>query len=61
MYSLLIGLILIVLLIWFWHSTMRAREAAVTRAKWLCEDSRVQLLDETVAVSKIRSFGAINR
>lgn len=41
-------------LIWFWHSTMRAREMAIRQAKRICQDSNVQLLDETVSMHKIR-------
>lgn len=53
MYSLLIALICIFGLIWFWHNSMRARETAILKAKHLCDDAHVQLLDETVAMRKI--------
>ncbi len=47
-------LILLGLLAWWWVSGMRAREAAVAAARAACHRTGVQLLDETVALSRVR-------
>lgn len=40
--------------VWFWLDGMRAREAAIRTARRACERNDVQLLDETVALSRLR-------
>ena len=39
---------------WFWMDTLRAREAALAAARRACEAEGLQLLDETVAVERLR-------
>lgn len=39
---------------WFWWTSAQSREAAVTLAKRACAKCQVQLLDETVTLSKLR-------
>jgi hypothetical protein len=39
---------------WFWMDTLQARDAALDSARRACEAENVQLLDWTVAVSRIR-------
>ncbi len=41
-------------LIAFWVDGMRAREAAIVAARRACERDGLQLLDETVALSRLR-------
>ena len=38
----------------FWLDTMRAREAACDYAKRICEEERLQFLDDTVALESMR-------
>ena len=42
-------------LIWFWHDSLRAREIAVSYARYYCQDMGFQLLDETVAMKKLKT------
>lgn len=44
----------IVLLIWFWHDTMQAREQAIAIGKRHCQSDGLQLLDETVSLSSMK-------
>lgn len=44
----------LVIAVIFWFSQMRAREAALTTAKRLCDAKNAQLLDETVHLKRIR-------
>ncbi len=37
----------------FWHSSMRARERAITLCRLTCENYQAQLLDQTVSLKKI--------
>ncbi len=46
-------LILILLLVAFWYSTMKSKELAVITAKSLCEREQVLLLDDTVSLKKL--------
>ena len=39
---------------WFWYSAMAAREAANKAAGELCGHLRLRLLDDTVALARIR-------
>lgn len=41
-------------LVWFWVDSMRAREAALRVVRRACERHEVQLLDETVALVRLR-------
>jgi hypothetical protein len=51
------GITLIILLsaiVWFWYSSIQAKEIAVFAAKIRCDSQGVLLLDQTVALHKIR-------
>lgn len=50
----LAALILLGLFAWFWMDTLKARETALTAARRACEAEGLQLLDETVAVERLR-------
>jgi uncharacterized protein DUF3301 len=39
---------------WFWMDTLRAREIALAAARRACDSEGLQLLDETVAVERLR-------
>ena len=43
----------IVVLAWWWHDSMRARERALAVARAACQRDGLQLLDETVECVKI--------
>lgn len=51
--SILFALILILLLVWFWADSMRAREQLLLVCRRACEQAGAQLLDETVSVSRL--------
>ncbi len=40
--------------VWFWLDSMRARESAIAAVRRACTRNDVQLLDETVALVKLR-------
>ena len=46
-------LIFILLLVWFWADSMRAREQLLLVCRRACEQAGAQLLDETVSVSRL--------
>ena len=46
-------LIVLLLLIGFWRSTMHAKEMALKHAKELCKAYNVQLLDDTVCIRRL--------
>lgn len=46
-------LLLIAGAVWFWIGSMRAREQTLARARRVCEQMNVQLLDQTVALSRL--------
>jgi hypothetical protein len=52
--SSLIFLALLALLAWFWLDSLRAREIAIGIGHESCRQHGVQLLDGTVALSKLR-------
>lgn len=39
---------------WLWHDSMRARERTLIACRRACRQAGVQLLDETVALSRLR-------
>jgi hypothetical protein len=41
-------------LAWFWWDSLQKRELAVRAARAVCERANVQVLDDSVAVSKMR-------
>jgi len=51
--SALSGILIIVLVIWFWLDSARAREMATAICSKACELRGVQFLDQTVALSRI--------
>jgi hypothetical protein len=44
----------LMLLLWFWRDSLRARERALRISRRACEQINAQLLDETVALIKLR-------
>jgi Protein of unknown function (DUF3301) len=54
MFESVIPLLLIGLLAWFWQDALRARERARGYCRQLCADAQLQLLDQTVALNRIR-------
>jgi uncharacterized protein DUF3301 len=50
----LAALTLLGLFAWFWMDTLKARETALAAARRACEADGLQLLDETVAVERLR-------
>ncbi|MGH8581376.1 MAG: DUF3301 domain-containing protein [Gammaproteobacteria bacterium] len=46
-------LLLLVGAVWFWSDSLQARERALNRCRKACDELCVQLLDETVALSRI--------
>ena len=50
----LIGLPLLLFFAWYWFSGLRAREAAVLAARSACASEGLLLLDETVALGRLR-------
>ena len=47
-------LLAIALTIWIWMDALGARERAIRYGRELCRDEGVQLLDQTVALSRMR-------
>lgn len=39
---------------WFWHDSLKARDAGIGEARAVCAEEGVQLLDDTVAVRSLR-------
>ena len=50
----LIFLFALALLVWFWQHSLRFREYAIHKSKISCKTMDLQLLDETVALHKLR-------
>ena len=42
------------LIAWVWHSGLKAHERVVTIARTVCRELNVQLLDDTVALRRLR-------
>lgn len=42
------------ILVWFWQNSLRFREYAIHKCKISCRSMDLQLLDETVALHKVR-------
>ncbi|WP_045225975.1 DUF3301 domain-containing protein [Methyloterricola oryzae] len=47
-------------LVWFWFDSLAAREAGVAAARKACQSEGLQLLDETIALERVR-FGRNER
>ena len=54
MYESLLPMVLVLAAFWLWQNALRARERARELARGLCARAGVQLLDETVAVQRLR-------
>jgi hypothetical protein len=50
----LLGLLLLVGTAWLWLDSLKAREAAVASAKAACRSEDLLLLDDTVAIARLR-------
>lgn len=50
----LTGLLLLAIAVWIWRDTMRARETANRICAAACAELGYQLLDETVALQRLR-------
>lgn len=50
----LLPMVLVLAAFWLWQNALRARERARELARALCARAGVQLLDETVAVRRLR-------
>jgi len=50
----LIALLFVAAVVWAWMDVLRARESAIAHGRRLCEEAGVQLLDQSVAVSRVR-------
>ena len=50
----LLVIVLLLLIIWLWQSSMHAKEVALAACKTLCEQHHLQLLDDTISLKKIR-------
>ena len=49
----LLILLLLGALVWLWASSLKAREATETRCRRICDEMRVQFLDQTVALARM--------
>ncbi len=47
-------LILLALIAWFWHDSLKAREAGIQAVRQACETDGLQLLDETIALASLK-------
>lgn len=56
----LLALIIIVAYCWFWSDSLRARENMTATCARICQDMHLQLLDETVALARLRLVRAPN-
>ncbi|WP_069472576.1 DUF3301 domain-containing protein [Candidatus Marithrix sp. Canyon 246] len=54
MITTIILLLLISLLTWFWFDTLKSRERAKNICKQSCRELKLQLLDDTIALIRIR-------
>lgn len=46
---------LLLLVVWYWLDSMRAREQVLQLARQACKEQNVQLLDQTVAQIRLRT------
>lgn len=53
-HSLILGALAIGLVVAFWMAALRAREQALQLARMACRRAQVQLLDQTVAMERLR-------
>lgn len=52
--SSLLVIAFLIFLVWFWFDSVRAKEAATNAAALACKEMQAQLLDQTVALKKLR-------
>ncbi len=52
--SSLLVIIFLIFLAWFWFDSVKAKEAASQAAAVACKEIQAQLLDQTVALKKLR-------
>lgn len=52
--SSLLVILFLIYMAWFWFDSVRAKEAATAAAAIACKDIQAQLLDQTVALQKLR-------
>lgn len=52
--AMLLPIITLALLVWFWADSLRAREHALRACAKACKEINAQLLDETVALRRLR-------
>lgn len=50
----LIGILLLAAVAWLWLDSLRAREAAMAAARAACGRAGLLLLDDTVAITRVR-------
>jgi Protein of unknown function (DUF3301) len=50
----LFALLFVALVCWAWYAIMQGREAALAAGKRVCETQGLQLLDDTVSMSRLR-------
>ncbi len=41
------------LIVWYWQINLRAREHAIRQCRLICNDMKLQLLDQTVALASM--------
>ena len=47
-------LLVLVFVLWFWRDSLKAREQAIMICRRACDQIHAQLLDDTVALAKLR-------
>lgn len=47
-------LLVLLALVWLWHDSLRAREAALLAGKAACQRQGMQFLDDTLALASLR-------
>jgi hypothetical protein len=52
-FTALLALIVLILIVWFWADSLRARECALRVCAKACQEINAQLLDETVALRRV--------
>jgi len=50
----IISLFVLVLLVWLWLDSLKAREISIAAVRNACEEEGLQLLDETIAIARLR-------
>ena len=50
----LVGLVIVGLILWLWSINRRAQEIAKHTCSRICKNAQVELLDDTISLSKLR-------